>query len=153
MTAKENSKEIMYQLPGPLYSPDAHPPRVSMTPRIGSFVIIWLLLAAGYGFYRYALPHNPPPATKLPAQVVQPELSDLARHLEEITAMTRRNDTQLRATDSGLRHLLTTTDNAAEARQIRAMLAGLSAARQETERIQAELEFVRSTLNKGEQQK
>ena len=143
----------MYQLPGE-YSAPAVPPRISVRPRLGIFLLVWVLLGCGFIAFRaiqsrrsHSIPPplSPPVERMGPRQLPDPQ--DLARHLEEAAATAAQAQAQIRAAEASLGRLSGVTTGSD--RQLQLCVGRLEHAAQQLTATRAELDFLHNTL-KGE---
>jgi TolA-binding protein len=146
----------MNQLPGG-FSPQYSQPPATAVPRLATMLIIWVVLAVGYGLYRMvivpkqsaAVATTQPASTNAAAGVATASVQDWMRHVDDAIRSAVRTDTQLRALEARVRRLRALTDSSLQARQLESALGNLTGARLEVERTKAELEFIHQSL-KGE---
>ncbi|HWZ30737.1 MAG TPA: hypothetical protein VNX18_05365 [Bryobacteraceae bacterium] len=140
----------MYELPAPNFSPPGSAPRVSVTPRIGVFVAIWLALLGGYAAYR--LLYQPTRSEAARPNIVAPkaEISpDWSRHIGNLSDAAFDSEANLRRVEDEIRRTLALTDSFVEARHLHAALASLEAVHQDMVRSRHDIEALESLL-KGE---
>jgi hypothetical protein len=140
----------MYELPAPNFSPPGSPPRVSVTPRIGVFIAIWLVLLGGYAGYRLLYPPARSEAARPDSIPLRAEISsDWSRHVGSLSGAAFDSEANLRHVEDEIRRTLALTDSFVEARHLHAALASLEAAHQDMVRSRHDIEALEALL-KGE---
>ena len=141
----------MYQLPPPAnFSSPGTAARVSVTPRIGVFIAIWLVLLGGYAVYRLA--YQPARSEAAKSEAAPPKVGispELTRHIGSLSGEVFGSEANLRRVEHEIRRTLALTDSFVEARHLHAALASLEAAHQQIVRSRHDIEALEGLL-KGE---
>jgi hypothetical protein len=139
----------MYELPGNFSAPGSAP-RVSVTPRIGAFIAIWLVLLGGYAVYRAVYQPTRSEAAKsdaaTPRAWVPPAWS---QHVGSLSVAAFDSEANLRRAEDEIRRTLALTDSFVEAGHLHAALASIEAAHQDMVRSRHDIEALENLL-KGE---
>lgn len=145
--------ELMYELPSANFSsPGSPPPRVSVTPRIGIIVVIWLALIGGYAAYRFLRPPESEAAKAAQTATVQVVPASWSEHVVNLDTETLNAEPNLRHAEEEIRRTMALTDNFTEARHLHAALASLEATHQSLVRSRHEIDIL-EVLLKGENTK
>lgn len=136
----------MYQLPGPM---PVTPVTAARSRHLLPFILLWFALIAGFALYRISQQRTSPapPVVKTPiaARDVGP---DAARHVAEALDMTTRLQADLRASRRTLLRAVAEEDHGRNrlTTELQSALGLTMACQHESDRLQAELEFIRATL-------
>ena len=141
----------MYQLPGSM-PPVSNLPRRSLMPRLSTLIIVWVVVAGGYGIYhfygkqRQVAAAAPVAATQLAASLVPGKLQDFSRHLDESATTLARAQARIQSNEKLLRHLLMQSESNLDKRVLSIGLGNLEAAREDLEQSRQELQFIQNNF-------
>jgi hypothetical protein len=140
----------MYELPPANLSTPGPAPRVSVAPRIGVFVAIWLVLLGGYVAYQWLSRSARSEAAKPDAAATKASVPpEWSQHVGSLGSASFDSEANLQRAEDEIRRTLTLTDSFVEARHLHAALASLESAHQDMVRSRHDIEALESLL-KGE---
>lgn len=140
----------MYELP-PVNFSSPTSSRITVMPRIGVLVLIWLLLLGGYAAYRVL--YQPTRSAEKKSDGITPNLAavpaEWAVYVGSLSTTAFNSEANLRQAEAELRRTLALTDSFVEARHLHAALVDLEATHQDLLRSRHDIESL-EVLLKGE---
>ena len=139
----------MYELPPANFS-KLTSSRITVMPRIGVLILVWLLLLGGYAAYRTF--YQPARSDEKKSDIT-PNLAavpaEWAAHVGSLSTASFNAEASLRQAESEVRRTLAVTDSFVEARHLHAALANLEGTHQDLVRSRHDIESL-EVLLKGD---